>query len=197
MKSARALTLLVCGAFGAVTVTNEEGCAELPDIVFVDVGPFPGAEDGSALGSSNGAVAASGASGAMSDASDAIEPDAQVAEDADAGTPTAPIVSSSGGGSSSSGGAASWGSSSGGGTLSPAVDAGGVPSSPSDVCPLQPPPGANACCGMIPCVGLECDQRCFECFACAVSAFCCLPSGVGKAPICAATASACATVGHE
>jgi hypothetical protein len=103
MKSARALMLLVCGAFGVVTVTNEEGCAELPDIVFVDAGPFPGAEDGSALGNSNGAVAASGASGAMSDAPGAIEPGAQVA---DAGTPTSPIVSSSGGGASSSGGAA-------------------------------------------------------------------------------------------
>ncbi len=40
-------------------------------------------------------------------------------------------------------------------------------------CPTQPPPGADGCCGVVPCAGAKCEKQCAKCTSCTAAQYCC------------------------
>lgn len=69
---------------------------------------------------------------------------------------------------------------------------------PPATCPTHVPPGADGCCGSVPCVGKKCLESCSECAVCAGKA-CCVgtkqdkgnANGNGNAVSCAPTPRDC------
>ena len=59
-----------------------------------------------------------------------------------------------------------------------AFDAADAPESSDAGCPAQPPAGAAACCGTVPCNG-DCDAHCSECLSrCSLGQVCCAKNNV-------------------